>query len=247
MSKEGERSGKPPPEPRPSAWKHNAVANTEYFHGLRLQRAEDEAERRVQAKRDREHLEAMRALALKERELQVASSLGRTRMPTYENMKHAVAKALVDMARDPTLNDLPLTVAEVAQRSGVHIGHVREIMRGFRLSFALGDQFGWTRQQFDAVEAYALNPVPEGVPVMNSQTFNIGANHGQVIAGDNHGDMMISITNQLEQLVETIDKSDLPPEKKAEAKSKLASLATTVGIEGLKAAISGVVKSVIGG
>jgi hypothetical protein len=125
-------------------------------------------------------------------------------MTTHEQMKHAVATALSDMGRDPDLRGQLLTAAEVARRSNVHIGHVREIMRAeFGLKFDAGPQesFGWSRQKYEAIEAYALIPISRGAPMVKSQVFNIGTNHGQVVAGDNHGDFMLSVSHHLEQVV----------------------------------------------
>ena len=52
---------------------------------------------------------------------------------------------------------------------------------------------------------------------MSHQTFNIGTNHGPLVAGDNHGNLTVS--HSLEQVIEAIDKTNLVADEKAKATS----------------------------
>lgn len=190
-------------------------------------------------------------------------------MATHEQVKHAVGSALVEMGRDPALRGQRLTANEVARRSGVHIGHVRKVMReDFGLQFGLRDTFIWTREQYEAIEAYTLTPVSR-MPAVSSQVFNIGTNHGHVVAGDNHefttdntisnhgsnnqiaaggnltGGLNVTITyaQVLNQLVRDVEASGLPPEKRKGVIDAVMGLLKEGTVEGMKLAVGELVQT----
>lgn len=189
-------------------------------------------------------------------------------MATHEQVKHAVATALVEMRRDPALHGQWLTAGEVAKRSSVPVGHVRKVLReDFGLKFGTGDTFGWTREQYDAIEAHTLMPVARAAAV-NSQVFNINTNHGHVVAGDNHestdntvsnhgsnnqiaaggdvtGNLNITVTYEqvLNQLVRDVEASDLPAEKKKGVIDAVKALLKEGAVQSMKLAVGELVKA----
>lgn len=167
---------------------------------------------------------------------------------TYEQMKLAVAKALVSMKNDAAARRI---VDEVAQRAGLHVGQVREILDDdFRLGFGTGGTFSWTQEQYESIEAYALNPVSRRPASVQSTTNNTFNNHGSnnniqaAAGGDVTGNLHVTVTfdQVLNHLVRAVEASDMPSEKKTGIVTTLKSLLTEGALQGVKIGVADLLK-----